>query len=451
MSSAVTIALLLLGSARPTAAALSLAPYEPEKGCYIGAYIELDPKVCDDVGVFEALVGKKHATYFRYVGYGRPFPFEWVRKLRDAGYVPHIAWEPNDGLDVVRDDEYLRGWAQAARHAQCPIFLRYASEMNGNWQAWSGNPALYIEKWRMVARVMREIAPNVALVWCPFALPQRNIPEYYPGDEYVDWVGVNIYSVKKHDGDPDKPAGESPVELLRYVYNLYADRKPIAICEYGATHFCAATGERCIDFALKNMRSLYEALPTQFPRVKMINWFSVDAAHSGLAHNDYALTTAPEKLALYRELVASNYFISSVLQQLPPATVVAVGPEAAQRPAEGSSGAAPLTPPGTVLAADGLVEGSVSDIHVAILGAHPTTVSERVEIVAQLPDAYMGYMVTIYVDERVKSISNAPPFSFQLHADVLEPGLHKIRVQVSDVSDRVVAERECGFIVIASE
>jgi len=218
------------------------APWEPSQGCYLGAYIELDPTARDDAAVFESLVGKRHVSYFHYVGYGRPFPFEWVKKLRDAGYVPHIAWEPNDGLDQVRDDDYLRGWAQAARHADTPIFLRYASEMNGDWQAWSGNPKLYIEKWRTMARVMREVAPNVILVWCPFAQPQRSIPDYYPGDEYVDWVGVNIYSVLRHDGDPAKLAAEQPTELLRYVYDLYADRKPIAVCEYAATHFCAATG-----------------------------------------------------------------------------------------------------------------------------------------------------------------------------------------------------------------
>jgi hypothetical protein len=434
----------------PKSALLSPAPYEPPEGCYIGAYIELDPNVRDDIGAFEALVGKKHLSYFRYVGYGKPFPFEWVKNLRDKGYVPHIAWEPNDGLAQVRDDDYLRGWAEAARHADTPIFLRYASEMNGDWQAWSGDPALYIEKWRLVARVMREVAPNVVLVWCPFAMPQRTIPEYYPGDEYVDWVGVNIYSVVRHDGDPSRPGGEDPTALLQYVYDLYADRKPIAICEYAATHFCAATGERTTDFALASMRKLYEALPTRFPRVKMINWFSVDAAHSGLAHNDYALTTDERKLALYRQLIASDYFLGTLVGQ--PRAPVAI---AAAQPGRGA-GEEQQGPPlalsaGPTTVSDSIAAGSVREIHLALLGAPPNAVRGRVEIVVQLPEAYAGHMVTVFVDGRVKGISNAPPFSFPVNADALEAGPHKIRVEVCDPYDRPVAEREGEFIVVRSE
>lgn len=422
------------------------APYEPVQGCYLGAYIELDPKVRDDIGVFESLVGKRHASYFHYVGYGRPFPFEWAKKLREGGYVPHIAWEPNDGLAQVEDDDYLRGWAQAARHADTPIFLRYASEMNGDWQAWSGDPKLYIDKWRTVARVMREVAPKVILVWCPFAQPQRTIPDYYPGDEYVDWVGVNIYSVLRHDGDPAKLPSEQPTELLRHVYDLYADRKPIAVCEYAATHFCAATGQSCTDFALKSMRQMYESLPSRFPRVKMINWFSVDAAHSGIAHNDYALTTNDQKLALYRELIASEYFLSELVEGGVPAMVIA-GTPATEPGEQATTPGLPPPPPGLVLAADALVEEPPESLHIAVLGAPPAAVRGRIEVVAQVPETYVGHMVTVLLDERIKVISNAPPFSFSINADLLKPGPHKVRVQVSDAYDRPLVECEAGFVV----
>ncbi|MBC7288781.1 MAG: hypothetical protein H5T86_12245, partial [Armatimonadetes bacterium] len=307
---------------------VALAPYEPARGCYIGAYIELDPVVKNDIAAFERLVGKKHATYFRYVGYGQAFPFGWVQQLKAGGYIPHIAWEPNDGLDKVQDDDYLRGWAEAARHADVPIFLRFASEMNGTWEAWSGNPALYIEKWRLVYRVMHAVAPKVIMVWCPFATPRASIPQYYPGDEYVDWVGVNIYSVLRHNGRPEEIGEEDPRDLLRPIYEAYAARKPIAICEYAATHYCVATKQRATDFAIACMRALYGSLPKQFPRVKMISWLSVDAATHGLAHNDYALTTDQQVLETYREIIASDYFLSAAVEAPAGATVASVPREA---------------------------------------------------------------------------------------------------------------------------
>ena len=152
------------------------AKFEPAQGCYVGAFIELDDTVKGDITVFEELTKKQHASYFTYVGYGRPFPLEWVNKVKARGAAPHIAFEPNNGLDEVKDDEYLRAWARDAARTQCPIFLRWASEMNGPWTAYGKDPAQYREKFRLMAQVMKEEAPNVAMVRTPFAEPTRLIP-----------------------------------------------------------------------------------------------------------------------------------------------------------------------------------------------------------------------------------------------------------------------------------
>src|SRR5690606_9868459 len=122
------------------------------------------------------------------------------------GRYVHIAFEPNDGLDKVKDDEYLREFADDLAATKAPIFLRYASEMNGDWVKYHGDPELYREKFRLVSKVMKERAPNVAMVWCPFSTPVGSIPDYYPGDEWVDWVGVNIYSVTYLNQNLDLPA-----------------------------------------------------------------------------------------------------------------------------------------------------------------------------------------------------------------------------------------------------
>jgi hypothetical protein len=151
----------------------ALEKLEPPSGCYIGAFIEHDDVVRGDIKLFERLTGKKHATYFTYVGYGSPFPTEWVRKVIEANAIPHIAWEPNDGLDVVKDDEYLRSFARMAGDVEFPVFLRFASEMNGAWTAYFGDPKKYIAKWRLVATVMRSEAPNVVMLWAPFCMPRE--------------------------------------------------------------------------------------------------------------------------------------------------------------------------------------------------------------------------------------------------------------------------------------
>lgn len=300
------------------------AKLEPRVGCYIGAYIDLDSRLkktyIDDTDKvhklpeeFEALTGKSHASYFFYLGYGKDIPLDWVTILGKKGKIVHIALEPNDGLDPVKDDAYLRRLADDIKRSKAPVFLRFGSEMNGAWTEYGKDAKAFREKFRLVSRVMHERAPNVAMVWCPFTMPQANIASFYPGDEAVDWVGVNIYSVTYFNQDKRQPAMFiHPTEMLDYVYSSFGTRKPFMIGEYGATHYSMAEDRPQVQFAQRVIRGLYQALPRKYPRVKCINYFDSNAIE--LAHrknNNYAVTQDPDVLKTYREVVSSPYFLGS--------------------------------------------------------------------------------------------------------------------------------------------
>ncbi|GAE92425.1 hypothetical protein JCM21714_1424 [Gracilibacillus boraciitolerans JCM 21714] len=107
--------------------------FEPRNGLYLGGYVIQDEYINASMNTFNEITNKQHASYFRYVGYGKPFPEEWVENVKSVGGFPQIAWEPNNGLDEVIDDDYLREFAKSAKEAGVPILLRYASEMNGTW------------------------------------------------------------------------------------------------------------------------------------------------------------------------------------------------------------------------------------------------------------------------------------------------------------------------------
>lgn len=304
-----------------------LAKFEPAKGCYLGAYIDLDPQLKsfyrDQNGSprrlpeeFEALAGRRHAMYFFYLGYGKRLPLDWVKLLARRGKFVHVALEPNSGLDKVKDDEYLRQLADDMRKSKARIFLRFASEMNGDWTKYSGNPAKYKEKFRLVAQVMRKRATNVAMVWAVYTTPRGNIPQYYPGDEFVDWVGVNMYNVTYFNQNPNAPASQvRPGDMLDYIYKRYSRAKPIMISEYATTHFSALENKPVIPFAISNIRTLYRELQTKYPRVKAINYFNSDNLR--LQHrknNDYTVTDEPQVLATYRQAIGDQYFIEDCNQ-----------------------------------------------------------------------------------------------------------------------------------------
>ncbi|RYG68708.1 hypothetical protein EON80_11090, partial [bacterium] len=311
------------------------APLEPVLGCYSGAFIDRD----DTLGAgfqtanwqthrtpeqFLAKSGRLPGSLFIYLQYGRPFPTEWVLKLKEANVIPHIAWEPKS-LAAVQNDDYLHGFARAAREADWPVFIRFASEMNGFWTPYNGNPKLYREKFRLVHRILHQHAPRLATIWCVNNPPLANALDYYPGDDACDWVGVNLYSVPFHENRRDKPAfDESPLALLDPIYNRFAVKKPIAICEFAAAHQSAVDMKVIPDFAIDKINQLYGALPLKYPRVKMINWFNMDTIKyptPGKSRNNYLLMKHPRVIKAWREATGSAHFLTGyqrLADQLPP-------------------------------------------------------------------------------------------------------------------------------------
>lgn len=307
---------------------VNLGKFEPSSGCILGAYIDLDPNLKRTIKMedgrvhkvpeeFEALTEKKHGMYFFYMGYGKPFPIAWVKHLAAQDRYVHVALEPNLGISQVQNDAYLLQLAKDMKASGAKIFLRFASEMNGPWVKYHGNPALYRQTFKLMSKVMHKHAPNVAMVWCPYFQPTREIPDYYPGDDAVDWVGVNMYSVTYFNQNAKTPGQHmKPRDMLRWMYDTYSYRKPLMICEYATTHFSALEDNAAVNFAVNNITELYSDLPKEFPRVKAINYF--DTNNLELSHrlnNDYTVTGNSVVLEAYKRAISSGYYLRSTLDR----------------------------------------------------------------------------------------------------------------------------------------
>lgn len=299
----------------------SLAKYEPESGMYIGAFImedePMDKYGRDLYSAFNNLAGKDHSTYFTYLSYGAGFPYNMANEIKTAGAAYHIAMLPESGLSAVKDDAYLRQFARDAKASEMPIFLRFAGEMNGDWVKWNGNPQEYIRAFRTVSRVMKEEAPNVAMVWSPSELPQGSkMHDYYPGDDYVDWVGASIYSVYFSNGDETQLNDHTnPLDTLDYIYDHYADQKPIMVSEFAATH-TTHTNLDTTDFAINKMNMLYQGAKLKYPRVKSIQWFSLNALKNASRDerkiNNFSLTENNRLFNAYKTMIKDDYYLTDV-------------------------------------------------------------------------------------------------------------------------------------------
>ena len=307
-----------------------LAKGEPSRGCYFSAFVGPDASIRAELfkggGNLEDALGrilnKRIAVQWLYFDYENPAELNAYLNspsgYKNRSVVLQVALEPRKGIDTVKDDAVLHAQARAFADMGRPVFLRFASEMNGNWTPYHKNPELYREKFKLVHDVMKKVAPNVIMIWCVGSEPHNNWDDYYPGDEYVDWVGVNFYSVLHHNNDPKQPADKESFEFhLDNIYKKFAAQKPIAICEYAACREEALhSGADRSDWAASKYRELLKKLPLKYPRVKMLGLFNVNTMKlkfgiSAPKTNNYLFSDSPVLIKALRESLSSDYYLST--------------------------------------------------------------------------------------------------------------------------------------------
>ncbi|OIQ09057.1 hypothetical protein MOOR_11680 [Moorella thermoacetica] len=315
----------------PDPGRITLAKFEPAAGTYLGLYEERGP-AGNDYNRVKDLYGRQHALFLGYGHIYGPGNFvlprdamEKARRVPGAGLV--LALEPNGGLEGLREGD-LVAIARELAALKIPIFLRFASEMNmEGTNAWHGDPAAYVSWFRRAATIMRREAPNVALVWNPFDIVQPEgvkaaALEYYPGDDYVDWVGVNFYSDYYLSGRADQPgAGLDPLQRLDYWYRIFAGSKPLMVGEFGIAHTVLSPGRADVSrWAAFNIRKFYRTLPLLYPRVKAVVYFDLnesDPLYTQAKVSDYRLDDNQEVLTAYREAIADPHYLEQVGQEAP--------------------------------------------------------------------------------------------------------------------------------------
>jgi hypothetical protein len=301
----------------PAPAAAKPAKFEPQSGVYLGM-LGADKRVGFNFNNIEPVYGRKHAIYLSYVGWRKVqanptsyFPVKTAETVKALGGALQIGWEPRYGLDDVQDDEYVRTFAKEAKASGIPIFLRYASEMNGAWVPWHGEPKKYIEKFRLIHRIMKEEAPNVVMVWSPNFMPMDNIDEYYPGDEYVDWIGYSLYATGGPSGIADDMSG-----FLQSFAPLSGKfpGKPIMISEGGVSHFNLTTNQSYERWAEAQLGDFYAYLPRLYPRIKAITYFNYTKERAIRNKMDavYDLGENPFADQLYQRTIQSDLYLSRV-------------------------------------------------------------------------------------------------------------------------------------------
>ncbi len=269
-----------------------------------GAYVGWQDNAMSN---FESLVGKKTdmEMVFSHWGNQKNFPSEYASRIGGAGKTMVIFWEavdynrdyfnqPEYSFDAVLsgklDDFFIRYASQAKQYGKPVILIPY-SEFNGNWFPWcatcgTNTPQKFIDSYRYINKFFVDV-PNVKFAWVPNndSLPDttaNSIEKFYPGDAYVDYVGVDGFNFGGSAEQTFKQVFDNSLQKLKN-YN-----KPIYI-------FSMATHEN-INKATWIKNALTEEL-YKYPEVKGFLWFNKNK------EKDWRVNSNSEALDAFKKIL----------------------------------------------------------------------------------------------------------------------------------------------------
>ncbi len=286
--------------------------YEPKAGIYFG-------KPCN---TYEKFMPDKPSsmisTYGTYGAGDLVIPDDVEDKILLVNWnIP----ENNYGIlsQIPSQADYIRTMAIRFRDYGKPVLLRFAGEMNV-WEP-RPDPTIYKNAFIAVANVMRANASNVAMVWAPTDVSAFgvNINDFYPGDSYVDWVGISSYTdynfLGKNDNNDFTNATffsskyANPFTHMEEVVKAYGGRKPIVLTESGVSHYSTVTGEDFTNWASKTLSMLYYYMPMIYPQIKGIVHFDVRLQGRRLY---YDLAGVPALQKVYNEAIKWPSYLPSM-------------------------------------------------------------------------------------------------------------------------------------------
>jgi len=179
----------------------------------------------------------------------------------DGSPTEHYEHEVAKGMYDMQLDTFLKGLQMFAY----PVLIRIGYEFNGPWNGYKDST--YKEAFRYVTTRIRSLdKKDIATVWC-FAPDERtpNFMAYYPGDEFVDWWGIDLF----------KPNDFVMAESHRFMEQSIQHKKPVIIGETTPRTVGVHQG----DTSWINWYQPYFNIISNYPNIKAVSYINWNWAH----------------------------------------------------------------------------------------------------------------------------------------------------------------------------
>ena len=243
------------------------------------------------VADFTKAIGRQPNLVGYYSGWGESFATSFADTVRRHDAVTILQWDPTHAsiskIAAGDYDGYLRSFADSVRAFGQAVVIGFGHEMNANWYSWGYGhvrPSTFVAAWRHIVTLFRnQGADNVTWLWTINAdLPTTGpISSWWPGSEYVTWVGIDGYYYIPSDTFASV-FGKTIVQVRAIT------DKPVLLSETAVGPSAGQSAKISNLFA--GMR-MYQTLG--------LVWFDI-AQNDGLYHQDWRLENSPAGQAAFR-------------------------------------------------------------------------------------------------------------------------------------------------------
>ncbi|MFN2543570.1 MAG: glycoside hydrolase family 26 protein [Actinomycetota bacterium] len=262
------------------------------------------------LGELERRIHRKFRIVQHYYEFSQDFPTGIEPNMLKHGRIPMIGWRgvPLNQILSGQYDGHIRQNAIGVRKLHKLVFLRWGYEMNGSWEPWGGaanggasGPAKFVRAWRRIHDIfVRNHATNAVWVWAPNweDIPKKSWNHwmrYYPGDRYVDWVGIDGFNWGA------AKSWSHWVDMNRFVPGIYKDfhrRKPIMLAETASVE---QGGNKA-----KWIRQTASIMKNKYPDIAAFVYFNGTDEHDSSIV--WAVTSSSAAMSAFRDVGNSAYF-----------------------------------------------------------------------------------------------------------------------------------------------
>lgn len=274
-------------------------PEPPATNAWFGAYADpLNTTAAEKLSAlaaFQTLIGRKLAIVHSFHPWTDTVPSAIDYDIVQNGQIDLMSWAGTDTISLASGvyDSQIKQTATAIRDMHAPILLRFRWEMDRpNLASVVHSPKDFIAAWKHVRAIFTQVgALNAGFVWCPLATGFANgtAPQYYPGDDQVDWICADVY--------PTEPSQTFASMMAPVMQFAKAHPRPLIIGEFGVESEPNSARATWFNSVIADLKSQ--------PQIKAIVYFNSDERVKPFAN--YLLDKTPGDLSAFRNLADNPY------------------------------------------------------------------------------------------------------------------------------------------------